>query len=229
MLFVVIGPPAGGKSTWVREHAKPGDITIDYDALANTLTPRGKGSHEHTTEVKKVTKAARAAAVETALLLSDQVDVYVIHSTPSEQLLNKYRNRGAEVIVCDPGLEVTLARAKAERPWWMQGAIKRWYEEHPEMTANPARGGHRWRELAARYKAQCAKRDDPCWQCGQKIDYQAAPQTAGAFEADHYKPVATHPHLALAMGNLRPCHSSCNRSRGSTPAPESNSWIAADF
>lgn len=225
----MVGPPAGGKSTWVREHAQPGDITIDYDALANALTPQGKGSHEHTAEVKKITKAARQAAIDAAMLVIDVTDVYIIHSTPSEQLLTKYRHRGAQVITCDPGKDVALARAKAERPWWMQGAIKRWYEEHSDMTANPARGGHHWRELAARYKVQCSKRDDPCWQCGQKIDYAAAPQTSGAFEADHYKPVATHPHLALTIGNLRPSHSSCNRSRGSKPAIEPTEWIAADF
>jgi predicted kinase len=34
MLTVVIGPPAGGKSTWVLERAKPGDIVVDFDRLA---------------------------------------------------------------------------------------------------------------------------------------------------------------------------------------------------
>ncbi len=230
MLYVVTGPPAGGKSTWVRENAKPGDITIDFDALANTLTPQGKGSHEHTAEVKKVTKAARQAAIDTALQLVDRVDVYVIHSTPSQQLLAKYRARGAEIVVCDPGQDIALARAKAERPWWMQGAIKRWYEENATMTANPERGGHRWRELAARFKAQCARRNEPCIHCGQAIDYHARPQTASAFEADHYHPVALRPDLALAIGNLRPSHSSCNRSRGSKPMAEaSGTWVSADF
>ncbi|MEI6029454.1 MAG: HNH endonuclease [Betaproteobacteria bacterium] len=229
MLYVVTGPPAGGKSTWVRENAKLGDITIDYDALANTLTPQSKGSHEHTAHVKKVTKAARQAAIDTALGLSAQVDVYIIHSTPSAQLLTKYRNLGAEIIVCDPGRDVVLARAKAERPWWLQGAIKRWYEEHPEMSSQ-ARGGHRWRQLAARFKAQCAKRNDVCVHCEQPIDYEAAPQTAGSFEADHYRPIATHPELALMIGNLRPSHSSCNRSRGAKPMPESSdAWVAADW
>ena len=165
-----------------------------------------------------------------ALQLISQVDVYVIHSTPSDQLLTKYRNYGAEVIVCDPGLDVVLARAKAERPWWMQGAIKRWYEEHPDMTANPARGGHRWRELAARFKAQCAKHNEPCIHCGQLIDYLATPQTAGAFEADHFRPIATHPDLALQIGNLRASHSSCNRSRGSKPMAEAESqWVPPDW
>lgn len=230
MLYVVTGPPAGGKSTWVREHAKAGDITIDYDALANTLTPASVGSHEHTSEVKKVTKAARQAAIDMALTLTDIIDVYIIHSLPSRSLLDSYRARGAEIIIIDPGREVALARAKAERPWFMQGAVKRWYEENVEMTANSERGGHRWRQLAAKFKAQCAKRNDPCVHCGQLIDYAAAPQTSSAFEADHYRPVATHPQLALVIGNLRPSHSSCNRSRGAKPMAEpTTTWVAADW
>lgn len=39
-LYLVTGPPAAGKSTWVRKHATHGDITIDYDALATVLTPQ---------------------------------------------------------------------------------------------------------------------------------------------------------------------------------------------
>lgn len=226
----MIGPPAGGKSTWVREHAKPGDITIDYDALANTLTPQGKGSHEHTKEVTKVTKAARQAAIDAALTLVAQVDVYLIHSTPSEALLEGYRRRGAEVIVCDPGREIVMARAKAERPWWIKGAIKRWYEEHPEVSSSKTEraGGHRWRQLRARFKAQCEKRGDPCWLCGQPIDYSAPRYTESSFEADHAKPVSTHPHLELVIGNLRPAHSSCNRSRGAKVQVDGD-WVSADW
>lgn len=135
-LYIVIGPPAGGKSTWVREHAQPGDITIDYDALANTLTPQAQGSHEHATAVKKVTKAARQAAIDTALNLVD-TDVYIIHSTPSAALLQQYKTHGGQIVTIDPGRDVVLERAKRERPWWMNGAIKRWYEEHDTMPVEP--------------------------------------------------------------------------------------------
>ncbi len=38
-MILVAGPPAAGKSTWIRDHAKPGDITIDYDTLAQALSP----------------------------------------------------------------------------------------------------------------------------------------------------------------------------------------------
>lgn len=229
MLYVVIGPPAAGKTTWVRDNAQIGDITIDYDALAMTLSPHGEDTHEHSAEVNKVTKAARQAAIDAALTVSTMADVYIIQGMPSEQMLEMYRRRGAEIVTIDPGRDVVMARAKTQRPWFMQGAIKRWYEERGDtVSSNPNRGGYRWRQLAAQFKKACAGRNDACHICEQPIDYSAPPQTASAFEADHFKPVETHPHLAYMVTNLRPSHSSCNRSRGSKVAP-TGEWVAADF
>lgn len=79
--------------------------------------------------VKRVTKAARQAAIDTALDLADAHDVYVIHSMPSPKLLRHYRSRGAQVITIDPGRDVVLARCKRERPWRIGQAAKEWYDE----------------------------------------------------------------------------------------------------
>ncbi len=128
-LYLVTGPPAAGKSTWVRQHAKQGDITIDYDAIAQTLTPNGDAPHDHPAHVKAVTKAARQAAIDKALTLADQHDVYVIHSMPSHALVQHYQAHGAEVVTIDPGQDVVLARCKRERPWRITQAAKQWYRE----------------------------------------------------------------------------------------------------
>ena len=79
-----------------------------------------------------------------------------------------------------------------------------------------SRGRHsrRWREVI---RPQCLRRDmaaqAPCWICGQPIDYTAAPGTPDAWEPDHYYPVKDYPELAEDPANIRPSHSSCNRSR----------------
>lgn len=134
MLYLIVGPPAAGKSTWVAERAKPGDITIDYDALANVLSPHDK-DHDHTVEVKTVTKAARKAAIDAAVKNRHHIDVYVIHSTPSKDTLLKYHRLGAQIVVVDPGEDVVASRARVERPWWMHGAVKRWYTETASFVA----------------------------------------------------------------------------------------------
>ncbi|GAB4582611.1 AAA family ATPase [Nocardia sp. IFM 10818] len=130
-LYVVIGPPAAGKSTWCRAHATPRDVIIDYDRLASALTAADETGHDHTPAVKAVTKAARKAAIDTALRHTREIDVYLIHSTPSPTLLATYRAHGARIVTIDPGREIVMERAKRERPWWMQPVIKRWYEQNP--------------------------------------------------------------------------------------------------
>lgn len=56
--------------------------------------------------------------------------------------------------------------------------------------------------------------DAPCWICGQPIDYSLGISTCDeAWEADHYLPVSRHPELEYDVGNVRPSHRKCNRSR----------------
>ena len=135
-LYLVTGPPASGKTTWVREHAKHGDITIDYDAIASVLTPSTGDPYDQPKEVKAVTKAARQAAIDVALGLAQSTDVYVIHSMPSASTVDRYKARGAQVVTIDPGADVVLARCKAERPWQMTQAAKQWYAPPTERQSD---------------------------------------------------------------------------------------------
>lgn len=64
------------------------------------------------------------------------------------------------------------------------------------------------------FAIQCETRNDPCWLCGQPINYKADYPAEDSFTVDHMYPVATHPHLAEDPGNLRPCHALCNWARG---------------
>lgn len=124
-LHLITGPPAAGKTTWVQANAKPGDITIDYDTIAEAL---GGDGHNHPPHIKAVTKAARQAAIDTALTLAATHDVYIIHSRPSPKLLQHYLNHGAHIITIDPGRDTVLARCKTQRPWRITQAAKQWYD-----------------------------------------------------------------------------------------------------
>ncbi|HJD68625.1 MAG TPA: ATP-binding protein [Corynebacterium kroppenstedtii] len=66
-LYIITGPPAAGKTTYIETHAKPGDIRIDYDAIANTLTGSPANNHEHKQHTKTVAEAARDAAMQAAI------------------------------------------------------------------------------------------------------------------------------------------------------------------
>lgn len=129
MLTVVVGPPAGGKSTWVLKRAKPGDIVIDFDRLAVALCGRGGDPHDHTPAVAAVTRAARTAAIDAAVKHAATTDVYLIHSTPGQQRMAQYRAMGAKVVTIDPGRDVVRERCKTQRPRRMFAVIDEWYRE----------------------------------------------------------------------------------------------------
>ncbi len=126
-LTVVTGPPAAGKSTWVMAHAKPGDIVIDYDRIAQALTAEGADTHRHGRAVKRVTYKAWWAAITEALPLSARCDVYVIHSTPNAEALARYKQHGARIVPVDPGRDVVMRRIGEQRPGGAAGAVERWY------------------------------------------------------------------------------------------------------
>jgi len=139
-LTVVVGPPAGGKSTWVLEHAKPGDVVIDFDRLAVALTGSGGDPHDHAPAVTSVARAARTAAIEAALKLAGKTDVYLIHSSPGRERMQRYRELGARIQVVDPGRDVVRQRCKAERPQRMFAVIDEWYREQRDQ-ASVTQGG----------------------------------------------------------------------------------------
>lgn len=116
-IFVITGPPASGKSTWVKQHATPGrDITIDYDELANALTAQPPDNHEHAKHIHELTLTVRRAAINAAIQLGHAVNVYIIDSYLGPQAVAQYEAVGATLIVIDPGRETVLARCRDERP-----------------------------------------------------------------------------------------------------------------
>lgn len=71
------------------------------------------------------------------------------------------------------------------------------------------------------FRAQCQAMTEPCWLCGQPIDYEAPPNTPDSFDLDHFYPQSTHPELAEDPANFRASHCSCNRSRkAGQPMPD---------
>lgn len=137
MLFLVVGPPAAGKSTWVGQRCGDGDIVVDWDALASVLSPGcGRVLPRH---VADVVRAARRAAIDAAVEWRDRVDVYVIHALPSQKMLGFYRRMGARVVVVDPGEKVVVERCRRERPWQMEQAVKDWYRN--PVAADSGVGG----------------------------------------------------------------------------------------
>ncbi|MFE7804008.1 hypothetical protein ACFU51_04940 [Streptomyces sp. NPDC057430] len=133
MLYVITGPPAAGKSSWIQAHAKANDIVIDLDLITQALTGPGAPSWNHAEVPMKVALRARYAAIDEACRHLDEVDVYLIHTLPNAKAMAKYKRLNAEVIAVDPGRDIVMARIEAMRSPEMTRVATRWYNQRRAM------------------------------------------------------------------------------------------------
>lgn len=220
---VVTGPPAAGKTTHVRQHMQPGDVIIDFDHLANALSGQDVENHDHAAHIASIAKAARQAAIDTAI--KQDCTVWLIHAIPGEKKRAEYRRRGAKVITIDPGKDVVMKRIKAERPPRMAKAAGRWYQkQQPRKLAGTTERGYGWRHQQQRQRLMRAHKDGtPCSHCGKPMYRDPAKNFDGApLEAQHADPLANHADKLSAPLASELMHRFCNRSlgdgsRGSAP------------
>lgn len=126
LIHVITGPPCAGKSTYVREHAAPGDVRVDFDALAQALG--SDQPHDAPDDVRSAAFAARSAVVALALSGDAKADYWVIHTSPTAEQAAAYEASGAEFVALDPGVDECLRRAVDDgRPARTVDAIHAWY------------------------------------------------------------------------------------------------------
>jgi dephospho-CoA kinase len=141
VLYVVTGPPAAGKSSWIQARAKPTDIVIDLDRITVALTGPGAPQWNQNELVVRVAHRARYAAIDEACQHLDKLDVYLIHTQPSAKAMAKYKRLEAKVVAVDPGRDVVMERIKAMRSPAMERVASRWYKarKHAPAEAMPQR------------------------------------------------------------------------------------------
>lgn len=139
VITVVTGPPCSGKTTYVRTHAKPGDIVIDFDLIAQALgsaTP-----HDHSSAVRHVTIQARRAAIGAALTVHHQTPVWIVDCNISGDRMRAYRRAGARIITLTVDADELHRRASRERPGLWHKLIDGWT---PPAGAELTAGSRTW-------------------------------------------------------------------------------------
>lgn len=118
MIKVITGPPCSGKSTYIREHAAPGDLIVDYDDIVEAL---GGKRYEADGLIRDAAVAARKSAIMSAM--GGETDAWIVDTVHKEKF-----SEDEEVIELDPGQDICIERAKAdERPQSTFDGIEAWY------------------------------------------------------------------------------------------------------
>ncbi len=149
MLTVVTGPPCSGKTTYVREHAEPGDIVIDFDILAEAIG--SPDSHSHPDPIRYVTAVMRRSAVTAAVRQHMTRDARVwIVETSLRSRAHLYEIAKATIVTLGGDPAELHRRAHAERPRRWHKLIDEWQphatqqaEAAPPLDAGAA-GPPRW-------------------------------------------------------------------------------------
>lgn len=138
MLYVVTGPPAAGKTSWIEGRAKPRDIVIDLDRITRALAGPGAPNWNQDPVLLRVAHKARYAAMYEAFEHRDKTDVYLIHTMPTSKWLARYKHMDATIIAVDPGQSIVMQRIEAMRDPEMKRVATRWYRSRPATTTTTA-------------------------------------------------------------------------------------------
>jgi predicted kinase len=125
MIYVVSGAPCSGKSTYIRENAKPGSVVIDMDRIALALTTEGTEHHDYSKAIRSLAMTTRKTAVKKAMTLGAVLDVWVIDTAPTQESKAMYSWYKAKHITLNPPLEEIMQRIEDNRPEHLRGKLRK--------------------------------------------------------------------------------------------------------
>lgn len=127
---MVVGPPCGGKTTYVAEQRGADDLVVDLDAIATAL-----GYPESQIEWDTRHPAAAAARMARAHVIRAVLDhrvaapkVWIIEAVLAPPMRAQYIRAAASIVTVDPGIDICTERA-ASRPDGTIERIEAWYRD----------------------------------------------------------------------------------------------------
>ena len=136
MVYLIYGSPCSGKSTYINEHLKRGDLVCDVDLIYGAIS--GQNTHDAELYTHEVARGLTSALKD---VIRDRKggwkNAYVVSIANTKEKLKAETERinADEVIFIDTPYEVCMERAK-ERPFYFQFLIQEWFE-----TSDITKGG----------------------------------------------------------------------------------------
>jgi hypothetical protein len=126
-LTIVSGPPASGKTTYLQENARPGDVVIDLDGIMRRLRP----TYTHWSGGLNKTLFNRAIRERNTMLgrLKGESGkrAWFIVSAPTQAERNWWQSKlGGEIVLLHPGTEECKRRALERGTPQAVAGIDRW-------------------------------------------------------------------------------------------------------
>lgn len=134
---LIYGPPCGGKTTHVLAHARPGDLIVDHDLLAQDAG--SDRTHNHWAEYRD------AAEAEVERLLDEvtrgkHCNAWVIRAAPDQQRRDELARyiRATNTLFVTAPRDILVARAQGRPdPIATVRAINRWFEVADRKPRRP--------------------------------------------------------------------------------------------
>jgi hypothetical protein len=115
MLTIVTGAPCSGKTMYVTQHARPDDITVDFDRIAQALG--SQVDHGHCDHIASAASRVWYTAVCEAIASHHKGHrAWVIDSAPAASRRKQYEAAGARTVTCTASPEELHRRAEGNRP-----------------------------------------------------------------------------------------------------------------
>lgn len=131
VITLVCGPPGSGKTTYVNERRKPGDIVWDFDVIMSAIT--GMDIHQTPRAAVRFAKQMRDGFYREAMNSSGH-RIWIIEACPTAaERLRFERDLRAGVILLDTPEHVCIERVRDRGAHWPE-LVTRWFAEsgqHP--------------------------------------------------------------------------------------------------
>lgn len=112
-VFVIVGAPGSGKTTYVKEHRRTGDLVLDLDTLAAALQGSSEPHPDYSPVMNEVLVAREAVYSSIEERAGNWARAFVITSSPDMKSVNKLVGRlGAEVVKMKTTKQSCIDRVK---------------------------------------------------------------------------------------------------------------------